>query len=763
MPKGLPNLNNTSAAPPAVVVTADHKNSGNAAAAATGDGGAAAVGDAGRVKMAVWEHKMRLDLADIQKKYKEKYKELYKLQHKTTVTSSSAKKANNLSSPSSKGQNHQRPNAAPLPAKKTLAPISPWLQTFKVKMNGQNGVGEKSSEISVKSTLHQKSENQQRVQPEKVPDTSDLHNGNGKKSMTTNGARGEPHGPDLSTITTKFRSARPSPFENLLKLSCMGKKSQDGVKKTEEEDGNEVSVLPSNDGKISIPRTESIDDQVSYPHLATSTPKVSAAAIVVNNKKPPKAKKKSQKEAFLLQDDLNKPLPKLHLASNNNIDDHGDADISEEEDDERGSPPVLEPMTTLINSEGQKNNITVKIKRPSSSETDKTAASSEFEVETASQPRSPKVKKSKKEKKAKKSKKERHRGEGDHHHHHHHKKHHKKPIVHVNDDSKAPADCIDLTNKTGSFIASSEAAAEISQKFGLKPDHRPQDPPPTGTPRAPSSLCPPAGPLHTTGPQLCVIKETDLVDGLRVLVKLEGHFHPGKIQAISPPDIYGVLVDKERGNKPHIFSREEVLREAIFEVKATKMSNLPIGTRVCAYWSQKYHHLYPGTISDMEIDRKLDAKKYVNVELDDGDNRDIDVDSIRFLPTNYPLVVYDPDPLMSVSSRRKRRHSWESGTSEGSRAMKTPRASIDSEISPPPSMVASMPQKNHVHAGDLKMRIHVGNSQSKQRKSSGGGNGYTTTGNNANGGPPAHFATSKSGRKASLAQRPSISSVRISY
>ena len=60
-----------------------------------------------------------------------------------------------------------------------------------------------------------------------------------------------------------------------------------------------------------------------------------------------------------------------------------------------------------------------------------------------------------------------------------------------------------------------------------------------------------------------MIKETDLVGGLRVLVKLDGHFHPGKIQAISPPDIYGVLVDKERGNKPHIFSREEVLREAV--------------------------------------------------------------------------------------------------------------------------------------------------------------------------------------------------------
>ena len=68
------------------------------------------------------------------------------------------------------------------------------------------------------------------------------------------------------------------------------------------------------------------------------------------------------------------------------------------------------------------------------------------------------------------------------------------------------------------------------------------------------------------------------------------------------------------------------------------MANLPIGTRVCAYWSQKYHHLYPGTISDMEIDRKLNSKFYVNIELDDGDNRDIHVDSIRFLPPNYPLV-----------------------------------------------------------------------------------------------------------------------------
>ena len=67
----------------------------------------------------------------------------------------------------------------------------------------------------------------------------------------------------------------------------------------------------------------------------------------------------------------------------------------------------------------------------------------------------------------------------------------------------------------------------------------------------------------SSGPSSCVIHESDLTEGLRVLIKLEGHFYPGQIQAISPPDIYGVLVDRERGNKPHIFSREEVLKEAV--------------------------------------------------------------------------------------------------------------------------------------------------------------------------------------------------------
>ena len=61
----------------------------------------------------------------------------------------------------------------------------------------------------------------------------------------------------------------------------------------------------------------------------------------------------------------------------------------------------------------------------------------------------------------------------------------------------------------------------------------------------------------------CELTSDDLRDGLRVLLRLGGHFHTSRVTEISPPDIYGVVVDKERGNKPHILSREEVLQQAV--------------------------------------------------------------------------------------------------------------------------------------------------------------------------------------------------------
>ena len=67
----------------------------------------------------------------------------------------------------------------------------------------------------------------------------------------------------------------------------------------------------------------------------------------------------------------------------------------------------------------------------------------------------------------------------------------------------------------------------------------------------------------TTAKTKCILTEDDLVDGLRVLLRLDGVFHPGILLCVLPPDIYGVLVDKERGNKPHIMPREEVIIEAV--------------------------------------------------------------------------------------------------------------------------------------------------------------------------------------------------------
>ena len=115
---------------------------------------------------------------------------------------------------------------------------------------------------------------------------------------------------------------------------------------------------------------------------------------------------------------------------------------------------------------------------------------------------------------------------------------------------------------------------------------------------------------------------------------------------------------------------------------------------------------------------------------------------------------------MTTLSRRKRRSSWESGTSDGSRATKTPRASID-EPSPSSQHHQSLQApKSRVHSGDLKMRINV--SQSKQKKAS-----TTMSSSSSNGQQPQNSSSvgtaAKVVRKSgALAQRPSISSVSVS-
>jgi len=149
--------------------------------------------------------------------------------------------------------------------------------------------------------------------------------------------------------------------------------------------------------------------------------------------------------------------------------------------------------------------------------------------------------------------------------------------------------------------------------------------------------------------QNCVLSGEDLKDGLRILKRVGPHFYPGRVTEISPPDIYGILVDKERGNKPHIASREQCILECVHDLRPQTVSELPIGARVCAYWSSKIPYLHPGTVAAPDID-----SNYVIVELDDGDSRDIHIKDIRYLPPNYPLVDKEEDQIACILGGRRR-------------------------------------------------------------------------------------------------------------
>lgn len=134
---------------------------------------------------------------------------------------------------------------------------------------------------------------------------------------------------------------------------------------------------------------------------------------------------------------------------------------------------------------------------------------------------------------------------------------------------------------------------------------------------------------------------SDLVEGMRVLIKQEGYFYSAKITVLSPPDVYGVIIEHERGRKPHIYCREDLLLQAVREVLITDFPEikLSIGTRVCSHWSKSYKHLYAGIIGDPSlINAKLDPSKFVNMELDDGDSRDIPIDDVRLLPQQFPFT-----------------------------------------------------------------------------------------------------------------------------
>ncbi|XP_022080209.1 trinucleotide repeat-containing gene 18 protein-like isoform X2 [Acanthaster planci] len=154
-------------------------------------------------------------------------------------------------------------------------------------------------------------------------------------------------------------------------------------------------------------------------------------------------------------------------------------------------------------------------------------------------------------------------------------------------------------------------------------------------------------------PRSCIINKDELQNGLRVLIPIDGLFYAGYVNAIQPPDVYGVILDGERGKRPHVFSQEQMLQETFVDVKPLSTRFVPEGTRVCAYWSQQFRCLYPGTVVKGTPNPNEDPN-FVCVEFDDGDSGRIPVDHIRMLPHDFPIVEFEPIPAELQRKRRRR-------------------------------------------------------------------------------------------------------------
>ncbi|KAB7500689.1 BAH and coiled-coil domain-containing protein 1 [Armadillidium nasatum] len=156
------------------------------------------------------------------------------------------------------------------------------------------------------------------------------------------------------------------------------------------------------------------------------------------------------------------------------------------------------------------------------------------------------------------------------------------------------------------------------------------------------------------GSSICSLQVEDLVSGARIMILQDGLLYAGNLSPITPPDVYGIHIDGERGTRPHICCQEELLTQAWKEVKPGSTRFLTEGTRVCAFWSQQYRGLYPGCVAAASSPTHEGNHNLVNVEFDDGDSGRIHVDDIRLLPQNFPITKHDPNPLMTLNKRKRR-------------------------------------------------------------------------------------------------------------
>uniref|UniRef100_G3U2N1 BAH domain and coiled-coil containing 1 n=1 Tax=Loxodonta africana TaxID=9785 RepID=G3U2N1_LOXAF len=174
--------------------------------------------------------------------------------------------------------------------------------------------------------------------------------------------------------------------------------------------------------------------------------------------------------------------------------------------------------------------------------------------------------------------------------------------------------------------------------------------------------------------------------------KEDSLLYAGSVRTLQPPDIYSIVIEGERGNRQRIYSLEQLLQEAVLDVRPQSSRYLPPGTRVCAYWSQKSRCLYPGNVvrgasSDEEED--LDS---VVVEFDDGDTGHIAVSNIRLLPPDFKIQCTEPSPALLVSSSCRRS---KKASSEAPPPSETPAPSLSPKVHDGPE-VSKTPGKKSI-------------------------------------------------------------------
>lgn len=168
---------------------------------------------------------------------------------------------------------------------------------------------------------------------------------------------------------------------------------------------------------------------------------------------------------------------------------------------------------------------------------------------------------------------------------------------------------------------------------------------------------PPNMPCRIPALPNCVLSKEMLVDGLKILISKEDELlYAACVQTLDLPDIFSVVIEGERGNRPRIYSLEQLLQEAVLDVRPQTEAILTAGTRVCAYWSERSRCLYPGYVHRGGPGEE-EKEGNVMVEFDDGDRGRISLANIRLLPPGYQICCAEPSPALLISPGRRGRRS----------------------------------------------------------------------------------------------------------